>query len=282
MTGFGAAEEGALAVEIRTVNHRYLDPHLRLPRECAIFEPEVRALVARHLRRGRVELSARLGGIGSNGIFRVDREQAEKYLDAVRHLHMEGSPHTVDLAALLALPGVLVPEVLQQDPEVLKPMLLGAVERACVQLSAMRREEGAALEAELRERLAAITQATARLRERAPQSAQAAGQRLRERVAGLAGEVGVDAIRIAQEAAILAERADVTEELIRLASHLEQFATALDSDEPAGRTLDFLLVEMNREANTTGAKCQDAEMSREVVFVKGEIEKLREQVQNVE
>ena len=287
MTGFGAATCDGVSVEVRSVNHRYLDLQLRLPRECNPLEAEVRAAVARRLARGRVDLSVRLEEAAGDGVLRVDRDTAERYLDALRHLHSgdgvsHGISHSVDLAALLALPGVLVPRQPEVGAEALGARLLEAVDRACVQAAAVRREEGAALQAEMTTRLATVSTAVARLRLRAPLAVRAAGERLRERVAALAGEAGVDPVRLAQEAAILADRADVTEEITRLESHLEQFRAALDATEAVGRHLDFLLVEMNREANTTGAKCQDAEMTLDVVLVKGEIEKLREQAQNVE
>lgn len=284
MTGFGQADDGnGLVVEVRTVNHRHLDVACRLPKAWAGLEAEVKAEVARHVRRGRVELSVRLDTGAEGAGMRVDEAQAARYLAVAEGLaHKTGLERVLDLATLLTLPGVVVPDDAPPDPDASRERVLGGVTGALTAAAAMRRDEGAALEKEIRERAALVREGVARIEARRPEAVRQAGERLRERVAALCAGVSVDAGRLAQEVAVLAERGDVTEELTRLASHLDQFTRNLDAAEAVGRTLDFLLVEMNREANTIGAKCQDVGIAADVVVLKGEIEKLREQVQNVE
>jgi uncharacterized protein (TIGR00255 family) len=284
MTGFGQADDGrGLVVEVRTVNHRHLDLACRLPRAWGALEADVKAEIGRHVRRGRVELAVRLEGGAEGTGPRVDEAQAARYLAAAEGLaHKTDLERVLDLATLLSLPGVVVSDDLPVDPDTVRERVLGGVAAALEAAAAMRREEGRALEADLRDRAAGVARVVARIDARRPEAARQAAERLRERVAALCEGVTVDPARLAQEVAVLAERGDVTEELTRLGSHLDQFTRALDADEAVGRTLDFLLVEMNREANTIGAKCQDAGIAADVVALKGEIEKLREQVQNVE
>lgn len=284
MTGYGqAAGAQGLAVDVRTVNHRHLDIACRLPRPWAPLEPEVKAAVARHVRRGRVEIGVRPAGGAEGGGYGIDIAQAARYVEAVRDLQRATGPSgSLDLAGIMGLPGVVVPEEAAQDADAVRDRLLSALGEALEAAAAMRRDEGAALERAIRGHLEAIREAVGRLEARRPDAVAEAAGRLKARVEALAAETSVDPARLAQEVALLAERSDVTEELARLESHIDQFARALDAPEAVGRTLDFLLVEMNREANTAGAKCQDAAMSADVVALKGEIEKVREQVQNVE
>jgi len=284
MTGYGQADDGrGLVVEVRTVNHRHLDVACRLPRAWAALEAEVKAEVGRHVRRGRVELAVRLDPAAEGGGLHLDAAQAARYLALAEDLARAGKVSQVlDLGSLMALPGVVVSEGPPADEAAVRERVLTAAARALEAAAGMRREEGAALERELRERLEGVAGAVDRVEARRPAAVAEAARRLKERVAALCAGVPLDEARVAQEVAILADRSDVTEELTRLGSHLDQFRAALDAGEAVGRTLDFLLVEMNREVNTIGAKCQDAEMAAEGVFLKGEIEKLREQVQNVE
>jgi len=284
MTGYGQAVGAqGLAVDVRAVNHRHLDIACRLPRPWATLEPEAKAAVARHVRRGRVEIAVRPAGGAEGGGYGIDLAQAAHYVEAVRELaRATGPTGSLDLAAILALPGVVTSEEAPQDAATVRDRLLAALEEALGAAAAMRREEGVALERVIRGHLDVIREVVGRLKDRRPQALADAAGRLKARVEALCAETPVDPARLAQEVAVLAERSDVTEELARLDSHIDQFANALDAPEPVGRTLDFLLVEMNREANTAGAKCQDAGMAADVVALKGEIEKVREQVQNVE
>jgi uncharacterized protein (TIGR00255 family) len=268
---------------VRTVNHRHLDVACRLPRPWAPLEPEVKAAVGRHVRRGRVEVSVRAAGGAEGGGYTVDIAQATRYVEAAHALRRTTGPSgSLDLAGIMGLPGVVVQDDAPQDADTVRDRLLAALEEALAAAAGMRREEGTALERVIRGHLDVIRETVGRLEARRPDAVAEAAARVKARVEALCAELPVDPIRLAQEVALLAERSDVTEELARLASHLDQFTRALDAPEAVGRTLDFLLVEMNREANTAGAKCQDAAMSAEVVALKGEIEKVREQVQNVE
>jgi uncharacterized protein (TIGR00255 family) len=284
MTGYGqAAGAEGLAVDVRAVNHRHLDIACRLPRPWGALEPEVKAAVGRHVRRGRVEIGVRPTGGSEGGGYGVDIAQATRYVEAARALQRATGPSgSLDLAGIMGLPGVVVSEEASQDADAVRDRLLAALEEALEAAAAMRRDEGAALEKVIRAHLEVIRTAVGRLEARRPDAVAESAARLKARLETLAEEVPVDPARLAQEVALLAERSDVTEELARLGSHIDQFARALDAPEAVGRTLDFLLVEMNREANTAGAKCQDAAMSADVVALKGEIEKVREQVQNVE
>jgi uncharacterized protein (TIGR00255 family) len=292
MTGFGQAEfsvEGAsFAVEIRSVNHRYLDLSVRLPRGLAGLEPALRAHVAQRLARGKVELHVRAAGDAPPPeTVSVDLAAAERYLAAARELGARsGVAGALDPGALLALPGVarVVERPLPEDA--LRPAALAAVASALAVLEAMREAEGAALGRELAARLAGVESLVAELAARADEVQQALRERLRKRAEQLRDEIGpVDDTRLAQEIAWAADRVDATEELVRLRSHVEHFRALLrgaDARRPVGRRLDFLLQEMAREANTLGAKGSDAPLAHGVVELKAELERAREQVQNVE
>jgi uncharacterized protein (TIGR00255 family) len=295
MTGFGraAASVGgfAYAVEIRAVNHRYLDIRVRLPRELAAAEAAVRTRVGARLLRGRIEV----------GVYEVTGEvegTARVALDlglarAVREAHRTLADtlellDTADAATIAAHPGVLVPAVPSLTEEQVERDLGEALERAIDGAVDMRRREGGALATELARLLDRIMGFQAQLSTRAPQLSAAYQARLERRVRDLLTEAGADADpgRILHEVALFAEKSDVAEELARLASHVAQ-ARALLTDkeakpEPCGRRLDFLCQEMAREANTVGSKVQDLEMSRVALDLKVELERLREQVQNVE
>ncbi len=287
MTGYGqATDEAGLGVEIRTVNHRHLDIHCRLPKAWMALESEVKAVISGQLGRGRVELSVSFDQNGMGGGYRVDAEQAARYLEAVSALPPlsadDGVARRMDMATLLSLPGVVIQAGNALDAETGREPLLNTVAAACQAVLAMRRREGKALAEEMAGRLDAIEAAVARLNDRRAQAVAEVHDRLRSRVAELVADVQMDEARLAQEVALLADRTDISEEIARLTSHIAQFRENLEQTQPVGRTLDFLVVEMNREANTTAAKCQDAQMVADVVFIKGELEKVREQVQNVE
>ena len=284
MTGYGrAADPDGLVVEIRTVNHRHLDIHCRLPKALAAAEADVKREVQSHLKRGRVDITASLERGGGGDSYSVNHDQVDRYLDWAAHVSAtHGVEHTLDLAQILALPGAVVPAEAVSGEGDASERLLAVVTAACRGVSEMRREEGASLLADMNGHLDAIADAVERLDQRRPHAVRESHGRLKARVTTLCADVTVDEARLAQEVAILADRSDVSEELTRLRSHIAQFRAHLQGDGPVGRTLDFLLVEVNREANTLGAKCQDTEMVQDVVRIKGEIEKVREQVQNVE
>jgi uncharacterized protein (TIGR00255 family) len=289
MTGFGRADAqlaaGALRAEVRSVNSRHLEVRVRLPRDFGALETRLRECAARFFRRGQIDLVLRLPhALESAAEVEIDAAVAARYKIAAdelaRHLGLEGG---LPLVALLGLPGVARLRERELDPEAFASGILAVVESACAQTVEMREREGAALERELRARIASLL---ARLREieaRSGEVVRAQRERLAKRLAALAPELALDERRLEQEAVLYADRMDVTEEVVRLRSHCGQFEEMLAGDDGGvGRKLEFLLQEMLREANTIGSKASDAPIAREVIELKAELEKLREQVQNVE
>jgi len=288
MTGFGRASfevGGAMfAVEVRSVNQRNLDLAVRLPRNLSALEPEVRKVLSARFSRGKVELSVAPALGAPRAELEVDRALVQKYLALSRELSREsGVIDRVSVAELLAMPGVVRAVEAQAREEDAASPLLDAAGRAADAALAMRAAEGAALARELAARLANVRALTSELGARAGEVQRAVREKLRVRAEQLRAETGLlDEARLYHEVALAAERLDVAEELARLASHADQVESALASDEPVGRRLDFLTQELVREANTLGAKAGDAPLAQRVVDLKTEIDRIREQVQNVE
>lgn len=288
MTGFGAATARAggeeVTVEVRAVNGKFCEVKARLPREFAALEPAVVRRVKERLSRGGIEVSLRRGG-GEGGPRwpRVDEALAARYLERFRELQARlALPGQLDVALVLAAEGVVGLEERPPDLDAARDAVTEALDRALDGLVEMREREGATLRRDLEERLGVLAGFVDRLAAAAPASVVAYRDRLVRRVQELAGDVSVDPGRLAQEVAIFADRSDVTEELTRLRSHLEGLRALLDATEPVGRRLDFLVQEANREVNTSGAKSQWVEAAALVVEMKAELERIREQVQNVE
>jgi uncharacterized protein (TIGR00255 family) len=289
MTGFGAAETELLgqklSVELQSVNHRYCEISIRLPRSLSAFELPLRALLQRHFTRGKIHFQALWEG-HEDPARRValDRDRLRAVLADIRsvakELGLSGQP---DLGTLLALPDLWVQDAAGLDEDVAWKGLEGTAERAVRDLFAMREREGRELAKELEGRLGRLEALVAQAEKKNAGRPEAIRDRLRERIRALLEGVGeVDPARVVQEAALLAERADFTEECVRLRAHIAQFRALMGDPEPAGRKLNFLLQEMNREANTTGSKANDAELAAIVIEMKDELEKLREQILNVE
>jgi uncharacterized protein (TIGR00255 family) len=290
MTGFGRAEVStdlcSVTVEARSVNHRHLDPSIRLPRALASFEPNVRRALGQRLERGRVDVNVQLGP-GTGGSAQrivVDAALAREYAERARSLATDlGLSGDVSLEWLLARSGVIRTEEAEPaDGEALWPVLETALGRALDALVDQRTTDGAALEAALRALAVELTRHVDMLAVRAPAGAARREGRLRERIKGLIEGADIDEGRILTEAAAWAERSDVTEELARLRSHVDQLGGILDKGGPVGRPLDFLLQELNREVNTVASKADDLELSQTALAAKGVLEKMREQVQNLE
>jgi uncharacterized protein (TIGR00255 family) len=292
MTGFGRAsfqvDLTTFEVELRSVNHRYLDSRVRLPRLLAGVESEVRARIQSRFARGKVDCSVTAPGAGGPAPkLEIDLEVARDYLRSAERLREEGEVGgKLKVGTLLSLPGVsrfVVPDL---SAEALREGLLGAVDAALGVLDAMRITEGAALERDLLDRLDVVEGLARSLESRAGEVRAAVRERLRRRAEQLRQESGLfDEARLHQEIVLAADRLDVTEEIVRLRSHVEQFrriAAEGGAGKPVGRRLDFLLQEFGREANTIGSKGSDAPIAHEIVELKAEIERLREQVQNVE
>ena len=287
MTGFGAAEGRVRAfrvgVEIRSVNHRFFNPSIKLPGAFSRWEAEVREALRQRIARGHVSLTARIGR-DAEGRALVDEARFAGYVEQLRSLQDRFAlGGELDVATVLRMPDIFVAG--EPMPEIDSPAeLLAIVGDAVAALTAMREEEGGRLAADLQARVASIEGAVARIAERAPERVVEQRDRLRTAVRELADGVAVDEQRIAQEIALLADRLDVSEEMARFASHLTAFRAALDDrdGEPVGKRLGFLLQELLRETNTTGSKANDVAILRDVVLIKEELERIREQVENLE
>jgi uncharacterized protein (TIGR00255 family) len=288
MTGFGAADgtvgSARVSVELRTVNHRFFNPSLKLPSALSRWEPEVREALRKRIARGHVTVSARVERPEGPGAVVDEARFADvaRALMSLRDRHGLGGD--VDVGTVLRMPDVIRPAAPDDAVEGTAEELVGVVEAAADELTKMREAEGARLVAVLLERIRVIEEALARVSLRAPERVIAQRDRLRENVKVLAEGIAVDEQRLAQEIAILADRLDVGEELDRFRAHIAAYRDALDGadDEPVGKRLGFLLQEMLREANTTGSKANDSAIQRDVMIVKEELERIREQVENLE
>ena len=291
MTGYGEAnyqsDTLSVAIELRSVNNRYLKVSLRAAEPYNLLEPEFEKVVRRSVRRGTVQAHLRFQRQLAPQDFQINAVAVRSYLTQLKALGHELGPAdgSALLGQVLALPGV-VPEPataglsLEQE----WPLLEQVLEKALARLQAMRREEGRAMAQELLGLRDFIAGELGQVRERIPRVTEAYRDRLHERLRALLAELDVEIDRkeLIKEVAIFAERSDISEEVVRLASHLDQFREVLDEPESAGRKLEFLTQEMFREANTIGSKASDVEISRHVVEIKGALEKIRELVQNVE
>ncbi len=290
MTGYGRAEASgprlSVSVECRSVNHRHLDIALKLPRALAVYEPDARRLVQAAVERGRVDVSVTLtpAGGGSLGTLSVNTAQAREYEAAARTLADElGLTPSLRIEWLLAQPGVLVRDAEPAvSPEEGWTLLAQGLEAALADLVARREAEGKALAQELGTLHQMLEAGVALIVARVPAGQARRATRFRERVQALLSEIPVDQGRLATEVAALAERADITEELARLRVHLGELRARIDEGGTVGRPLDFLIQEINREVNTVGSKADDLEISQAVIAAKATLEKIREQVQNIE
>lgn len=288
MTGFGRAStevNGArYVVELRSLNSKYFKALIRMPDELQGLEAEVEPVLSRRLTRGSVVLTVRFSDTSAEAAAQINSNALSSYLEQLRSVAGAGQP--IDVAQLVALPGVLVTGTGEELLEHARPVLKKLVSEACEGVLAMRTREGSTLLDELHRHRRSIAGRLKIIAGRAPMVVEQYRHRLRERINALLAESST-ALRdedLIREVAVYAERCDITEEVTRLQGHLDQFSEIIDSegDEPTGRTLDFLSQEMLREANTIASKCMDVEISREIVEVKGDIDRIKEQVQNVE
>ncbi len=286
MTGFGAGEISAhaqpLRVELRAVNHRHLDIRVRTPSELGDLSGLVEELLRARCGRGRVEAQVLWRSPGQSGS-ELDFDRARQAYKQLVQLRDELAPaQEVPFTAVFGVPGVFVSKPWQRDD--VEVALRTATEQAIDALTAMRAREGEALAADIRARIAFVRQGASTIEQHRPAMLDAAQKRLVKRVEKLleGTAVGLDPARLVQEVAWFAEKSDVAEELTRLASHLDEFERTLSSSgESVGRKLDFVVQEIARELNTIGSKANDAEISRHVVDLKAELERIREQVQNI-
>ncbi len=288
MTGFGRAsvlKDGReISVELKSVNHRYLDIGFRMPKHIGFLEDEIRRTLSTRLSRGHVDVFVIYRNM-RNDARRVELDKALlcAYLDAARGASAEfGLTDDMTLTAALRLPNVT--EIIEADEDrgAVTEVMTIALNAACDELIAMRRAEGDRLCCDLRQRLDAVMSLCNCIAERAPGVTEAYRTRLNERIASVLAEVEIDRARLATEIAIFADRANIDEELVRLSSHVAAAHQLLASDDAVGRKLDFIVQEMNREFNTIGSKANDSSITALVIDAKAEIEKIREQVQNLE
>lgn len=288
MTGYGQGEctvDGVrFVVELRSVNHRYLEMMVRMPTGWISLEEQVKKTIRSAIKRGRIDVFITKEGEGiTRRRLGIDWDVAGSVIQAAEELkttyQVEG---TVTIPDLLAMPDVLKAEEVRWDLDQIRPALIKAVEGACSSLVCMRQREGEALFVDLLQHLEKLKKLVAEIGKRAPVVVTEYRDRLHKRLLEFLDEASLEEDRLLAEAAIFADRSDIQEELIRLSSHIDQFHSVLYREEPVGRRLDFLLQEMNREINTIGSKGNDAQITSKVVDFKSELEKMREQVQNIE
>lgn len=288
MTGFGRGEAEAggriWTVEIRCVNHRYLDLKIKLPKGYAGLEERVRKTVAATLTRGRVDVVLSVTGDFSDLLeMRANTSLARIYREALANLGktLDLTDDTT-LSQLASYPDVLIREQRAEDLDVVWLSMEHALKEALVTCDTMRTQEGEAMAGDLRQRLDNFSRVVEEIESAIPELLERREQNLKERLEKLLDNVQLDPQRLAQEIAILADKTDVTEEIVRLRSHINQFRSFLDADEATGRKIDFLLQEFLREVNTMASKINDASIAHLTVELKSELEKMREQVQNIE
>lgn len=289
MTGYGkamvAGDDFSVSVDLKTVNNRFLDIHLRAGAELASLEPAIKKRITSRLTRGRVDVSVSLERT-SQMVYELNRPLIAGYVTALKQLQQDFQiAGELDINVLARIPGALQPARNGIDERIVTA-LDAAVDQALDELEHMREQEGEALKNELRDRVNKIESVVPTIESAAAGLAEAYRVRLQKRIGELLNRGGqvveIDPARLAQEVAYLADRSDVSEEMVRLRSHLTQFQEALDAPGETGKMLDFLLQELNREANTTLSKSTDLVIKEAGLAIKAEVEKLREQVQNVE
>ena len=289
MTGYGkamvAGDDFSVSVDLKTVNNRFLDIHLRVGAELASLEPGIKKRITTRLTRGRVDVTISLERTAQM-VYELNRPLIAGYVNALKQLQADFQiGGELDINVLARIPGALQPARNGIDDRVITAVD-AAVDQALDELERMREQEGEALKNELRERVQKIESLVPTIEAAAAGLAEAYRVRLQKRIGELLNRGGqvveIDPARLAQEVAYLADRSDVSEEMVRLRSHLTQFQEALEGPGEAGKMLDFLLQELNREANTTLSKSTDLVIKEAGLGIKAEVEKLREQVQNVE
>lgn len=288
MTGFGRGEiygQGKkFVVELKSVNHRYCEMHLRLPKYMLLMEERCKKVLKDYVHRGRLDGFISVEDEGEKNLqVKIDSALAESHYKALKELrNLLDLPGRPTLRDMIQVPGLLTLEEPEEDVEKWWPFLEAALKQAAAGLLKMRETEGERLSSDLKKRFEAVAQINAEIKKRAPQVVEEYRGKLESRVQEMLGEGMMDKERLAAEVTIFAERSNITEEVVRLDSHLYQALNCLQASEPVGRKLDFLLQEMNREINTVASKASDLTISQLVVEVKSQLEKIREQVQNIE
>lgn len=288
MTGYGGAkgEHAGITVsaELKSVNNRYLDMNVRLPKSCLFAEEAIRSAVSGHISRGKLDVFISVDSSGADSVtIQVNEALAEAYIQAVRSI-AEKYELRDELSALSVarFPEVMSAQKEDADRDAITEAILSVLSMALEDYDVMRRREGDKLCRDILQKLENIENMVSVVEERSPQTVAEYRQKLSDKMKEVLGDAGVEESRILQEAAIYADKVAVDEETVRMRSHIAQFRQMLEQGSPVGRKLDFLIQEMNREANTTGSKCSDSQIAKIVIDMKAEIEKIREQVQNIE
>jgi TIGR00255 family protein len=288
MTGFGRGDyqnDGKeFQVEIKTVNHRYSDIFIKMPRQIGYLEEKVREIVNKAVSRGKMDVFVTYNNFGEDSkSVMLDESLARTYINAVETLRDKfGLKDDISVSLISKYPDVLKVEQTEEDEEKIWAMLKVAVENALTSLVTMRENEGKGLKKDLLEKVAYIENALQDIIKRSPDVVKEYKSKLEARIKDMLEQQSIDENRLAMEVAIFADRSSIDEEIVRLGSHLKQVRETLDLQQPIGRKLDFLIQEMNREINTIGSKANDIGITKNVVDIKCEIEKMREQIQNVE
>lgn len=288
MTGYGSAKgivEGLeISVELKSVNNRYLDTSVRMPRSFMFAEDAVKAAVQSHISRGKVDVFVSVDSSTADEMsVKVNEPLLRGYLAALNHISEEYSlPNDVSALGVSRFPDVLVVEKKDVDADAISAGISEVAELALQDFDAMRTREGEKLRDDVLNRLDTINELVTAIEAEAPKTVEEYRARLTQRMIDVLGTAGIDESRILAEAAIFADHIAVDEETVRLRSHMAQLKTMINGNSPTGRKIDFLIQEFNREANTIGSKCQNSEIAHVVVDLKSEIEKIREQIQNIE
>ena len=288
MTGYGGAKgtvQGLeLSIELKSVNHRVLDTSVRLPRTYLFAEEAVKAAVQRHISRGKVDVFVTVESAGTQDVVvKVNEPLLRGYLAALQQVSVIcGVPNDATAMSLSRMPDVLTVEKAETDQDAVAAAITEVLEQALGEYDAMREREGEKLREDIASRVDTIERLVTRVEEESPRTVADYKARLEQKMREVLETAGIEESRILTEAAIFADKVAVDEETVRLRSHMAQMREMLAGDKPVGRKLDFLVQEMNREANTIGSKCQNADIAHVVVDIKAEIEKIREQVQNIE
>ena len=288
MTGYGSAKRIAagfeISVELKSVNNRYLETSVRMPRSFLFAEETVKSAVQRHISRGKVDVFVNISSAGADDVtVKVDESLLKAYMDAVAHIAEEYSlPKELSALSASRFPDVLTVERSEMDADAVSAAICEVVEEALTDFDKMRVREGEKLRADVLSRLRAIDTYVVAVENAAPDTVEAYRKRLEQKMAEVLGTAGIDENRILAEAAIFADHIAVDEETVRLRSHMSQLDSMINGNSPIGRKIDFLVQEFNREANTIGSKCQNSDIAHTVVDLKSEIEKIREQIQNIE
>ena len=289
MTGYGRSQQQIggwdITVEIKAVNHRYFEFSCRAPRNCGYMEDKLKSLVQGSIARGKTDLYLQIASTGENNdeTVKVNLELAKSYLESLTKLsEATGLPMEISLGALSRYPDVLTSERVAVDEDALWEAVSTVAKEALANFIAMRETEGKKLKEDLLSRLDTVLALTAEVEKQSPQTVENYRNRLYQKLCALLADRNIDDARVLTEAAIFADRIAVDEETVRLRSHVEQFKGILEANEPIGRKLDFLTQELNRESNTIGSKAQDSKILSVVVDLKSELEKIREQIQNIE